>query len=192
MKTLKTTILKTKYALVALLVAFSFSCSPEDGAAGPIGPAGANGADGVAGTDGNANVQTLTIDATTFAGTFDNVSIPEITQDVLDNDAIISYLADAGTNWVAIPCPFDTYQFDFSVHVTLNVGSIDLDYGDASGTGFSITAGDLQTLKVIIIESTSTTAKVSNNKQQVYNELAQAGINIKDYYAVCDYYGIAY
>ena len=189
MKTLKTTILKTKYALVALFVAFSFSCSPEDGAPGAIGPAGADGADG---TDGNANVQTLTFDATSFAGTFDSIDIPELTQSVLDNDAIISYLTDDGDNWVPIPCPFDTFQFDFSVHVNSRVGFMDLDYGDASGAGFSIAAGDLQTLKVVIIQSTSTTSKVSNNKQQVYNELAQAGIDIKDYYAVCDYYGIEY
>ena len=190
MKTLKTTISKTKYALLALFVAFSFSCSPEDGAPGAIGPAGA---DGTNGADGNANVQTFTFDATGFAGTFDSVTISQITQDVLDNDAILSYLTNDGNDWVTIPCPFDSFQFDFSVHVNSRVGFMDLDYGDASGSGFSITAGDLQTLKVIIIESTSTTnAKTINGKQQIYNELNQAGVNIKDYYAVCDYYGIDY
>jgi hypothetical protein len=176
--------------LLALLVAFSVSCSPEDGndgAQGPAGPAGTNG------TDGNANVQTFTFDATTFSGSFDDVAIPELTQNVLDNDAVLSYLTNNGSNWVPIPCPFDTYLFDFSVHVGLGVGFLTLDYGDASGSNFSISAGDLQTLKVVIIESTSTTTgKTFSGKQQIYNELNQAGVNINDYYAVCDFYGIAH
>lgn len=200
MKTLKTTILKTKYILLALFVAFSFSCSPEDGDLGPIGPAGvdgingadgADGADGSDGSDGNANVQTFSYDATAFAGSWDNVAIPELTQNVLDNDLITGYLTSNGTTWVPIPCPYDSYAFSFSVHVALYVGNFVLDYGDASGSDYSITAGTLQELKVIIVESKNS-GKMSDSKQQVYNELYQAGVDIRDYYAVCDYFGIAY
>lgn len=190
MKTISTTISTTKYFLLALLVAFSFSCSPEDGEDGAIGPAGPAGANGV---DGNANVQTLTFDATTFAGSYNSVAITELTQDVIDNDVVLSYLTEDNSVWVPIPCPYDTIAFNFSVHVTLYDGGMDLDYQDASGSAYTVTAGNLQTLKVVIIESTSTTAgKTNNGKQQIYNELAQAGIDIKDYQAVCDYYGIAY
>lgn len=190
MKLLKTTISKSKYFLLALLVAFSFSCSPEDGEDGAIGPAGPAGTNG---TDGNANVQTLTFDATTFAGSYDSVTIPELTQDVVNNDVVLSYLTENNSVWVPIPCPYDTIGFNFSVHVALYNGGMDLDYNDASGSAYTVTAGDLQTLKVVIIESTSTTAgRTNNGKQQIYNELAQAGVNIQDYQAVCDYYGIAY
>ncbi len=147
---MKHLILKTKYVILALLVTFSFSCS-DDGEQGPQGQTGVAEADGA---NGNANVQTLTFDASAFSGTFDMVTIPEITQDVLDNDAILGYLTDDGTNWVTIPCPFDNFQFDFSVLVTKYLGFMNLDYGDANGNGLSITAGDLQSLKVIIIEST--------------------------------------
>jgi len=67
---MKTTILKTKYILLALLVAFSFSCSPEDGDPGPQGEQGIAGTNGTNGTDGNANVQNITFDASAFSGSF--------------------------------------------------------------------------------------------------------------------------
>ncbi|PWI31042.1 hypothetical protein DI383_06290 [Flavobacteriaceae bacterium LYZ1037] len=183
------TISKIKYVALAFLIAFSVSCSTEDGAVGPAGPAGADGTDG---TDGNANVQTFTFDASGFTGSNNAVSIPEITQSVLDNDAILGYLTDDGAYWVSIPSPFDSYQFDFSVQVTTSLGYFELDYGNAAGNAYTVTAGELQDLKVIIIESTSTTAGKLNSQNQVINELNQAGVNIKDYYAVCDYYGIPY
>ncbi|OIQ21273.1 hypothetical protein [Lacinutrix sp. MedPE-SW] len=186
----KSTILKAKYFLLALLVAFTFSCSTEDGKDGEQGP---QGEQGIAGIDGNANVQTITFDASSFSGSFSSVSIPQLTQDVLQNDVVISYLTDSDNYWVPIPCPYESIGFDFAVHVILYEGGLDLDYLDASNSTYSISAGDLQSLKVVIIESTSTTTgKNTNGKQQIYNELAQAGIDIKDYYAVCDYYGIAY
>ncbi|WP_452221880.1 collagen-like triple helix repeat-containing protein [Lacinutrix salivirga] len=188
---MKNLVKNTKYILLACIVAFSFACSAEDGEDGAVGPAGPAGTDGTNGTDGNANVQVLTIDATSFAGSSDDVTVPELTQDVIDNDVVLGYLTDDGTNWVPVPCPFDTYQFDFSVHVTLTDGFYSLDYGDGSGNALSISAGDLQTLKVVIIEAT-TAAKSSNKKQHVYSELEQAGVNSNDYYAVCNYYGIAY
>ncbi|WP_452225312.1 hypothetical protein [Lacinutrix chionoecetis] len=189
MITLKTTISKTKYVVLALFIAFGFSCSPEDGEQGPQGEPGVAGTNG---TDGNANVQTFTFDASGFSGTNTAVSIPAITQSVLDNDAILGYLTDDGAYWVSIPCPFDSYQFDFSVQVTSSVGYYELDYGNAAGSAYTVTVGELQALKIIVIESTNTTAGKLNAQDQVVNELNQAGVDIKDYYAVCDFYGIAY
>jgi len=184
---MKQLVLKTKYAVLALLVAFTFSCDGEDGAPGTPG---AEGPAGINGTNGNANVQAITFDATAFAGTFDEADIPQLTQDVLDNDAILTYL-NSGT-WFPVPCPADTFGFDHAVDVNLSVGTVTFDYSNGSGAAVSITAGDLVSGRVVIIESTSTTAGKTSSKQQVYNELNQAGVNINDYYAVCDYYGIAY
>ncbi|WP_397363551.1 hypothetical protein [Olleya sp. R77988] len=185
---MKHLILKTKYVVLALLVSFCFSCSTEDGADGPAEPAGANGIDGA---DGNANVQNITFDASAFAGTFDSVTITQLTQDVLENDAILTYL-NTGSNWFPVPCPADSIGFDHAVDVTYSVGAIDFDYIDSSGSSASITAGDLVSGRVIIIESTSTTASRVNTTQKVFMELNAAGIDINDYEAVCNYYGIAY
>ncbi|WP_157472987.1 hypothetical protein [Eudoraea adriatica] len=169
------------------------------GAAGPTGPAGADGADGAAGADGvdgvdgvdgNANVQNITFDASTFEGTFDQVTITQLTQDVLDNDGILVYLND-GIRWFPVPCPADSFGFPFGVDVNLAVQLIIFDYVDGSGNNASIAAGDLDSGRVIIIESTTTTSG-KTSQQQVYDRLREAGVNVNDYYAVCDFYDIAY
>lgn len=51
--TMQTMMTKTKFVLIAFLVAFSFSCSPEDG---NDGATGSQGEQGPSGQDGNANV----------------------------------------------------------------------------------------------------------------------------------------
>lgn len=190
MKRIKTTISRSKYFLLALLVAFSFSCSPEDGndgATGAIGPAGTNGTNG---EDGNANVQTFVFDTATESGIGINLDVPQITQDVLDNDVILSYYESSTGIYYQMPggannAIFVTRPFAF-------VNSFDIRFHDWDGTSYSITAGDVVKVKIIIIESTSTTAGKISGKQQVYNALNQAGVNINDYYAVCDYYGVAH
>jgi len=187
---MKTTILKTKYILLALLVAFSFSCSPEDGDPGPQGEQGIAGTNGTNGTDGNANVQNITFDASAFSGSFNTTSIAELTQDVLDNDAILVYLNEG--NWFPVPCPADSFRFDHAVDVNLSVGTVTFDYSNGSGSAVSISAGDLISGRVIIIESTSTTSSRVYTTQKVFTELNSAGIDVNDYYAVCDYYGIVY
>ncbi|MEL0645687.1 hypothetical protein V6251_14940 [Olleya sp. Ti.3.14] len=189
---MKHLLLKSKFILLAIIVAFNFSCSTEDGADGPAGADGIDGTNGADGMDGNANVQSITLDASTFSGNYTSVAIPEITQDILDNGVILTYLNNNPNNWVPVPCPFDTIAFDFSVHVIHYLGGIDFDYGDASGSNYTIAAGDLNSLRVIIIESSSNARFTTNSKQQTYNQLSQAGIDITNYYQVCDYYGIAY
>ncbi|HLV38002.1 MAG TPA: hypothetical protein VKY47_00995, partial [Xanthomarina sp.] len=117
MKTIQTTILKSKYVLLALLVAFSFSCSPEDGtdgAPGAIGPAGTNG------EDGNANVQS----SDWFQIQFDYLNdednygtmlleIPNI-QDFMDNGGVfIMYVKiEVEEHSFIYPLPYDdSYSF---------------------------------------------------------------------------------
>ncbi|RSK42123.1 hypothetical protein [Mangrovimonas spongiae] len=179
---MKPFMLNLKQIALALLVIFSVSCSPEDGEQGPPGE------------DGNANVQTITFDASSFDGTASYVEIPELTEDVLANDAVLTYLlmhTSSEDIWFQVPCPVDLWGFDYAVDVNMSVGYIWFDYADGNGDSTSITAGDLQSGKVIIIESSSTTsARTSNTKQQVYAELKQAGVDINDYYAVCEYYSI--
>lgn len=189
---MKHLLLKSKFVLLAIIVAFNFSCSTEDGADGPAGTDGIDGINGADGMDGNANVQTITIDASTFSGNYTSISVPEITQEVLDNDVVLTYLTDSPNYWVTIPCPYDSVAFNFSVHVIHYLEGIDLDYNDASGSFYNISAGDLTSLKVIIIKSSSGARIANNNKQQTYNQLSQAGVDITNYYEVCDYYGIKY
>jgi len=182
---MKHLVLKTKYALLALLVVFAFSCDGEDGAPGAEGPAGAAGA---AGINGNANVEVITIDMSTESGSFDDVTVPELTQDVIDNDVILGYIR-RGSSLHPVPTVEDSSIIPFGVSVSISTSTYTMDYVDgATGGAHSISAGDIDELKVVIIESTS--GKTGDSKQQIYNELAQAGVNMSDYYAVANYYGI--
>ncbi|MCX7550666.1 hypothetical protein [Xanthomarina sp. F2636L] len=100
MKTISNLISKSKYVLLAFLVIFSFSCSPEDGDTGPQGPAGMDGTDGTDGTDGNANViysswfgpdgQTFISNGYTSYAEFE-VSAPELTNDIINNGVVLVY-----------------------------------------------------------------------------------------------------
>ncbi len=99
-KTIQTNMSKYKYLLMAFLVAFSFSCSPEDGddgAPGPQGPAGTNG------QDGNANVfssswaefETAVWEpmSSEFGIDYRNypITVSEITQDIVDSGTVLVY-----------------------------------------------------------------------------------------------------
>ena len=157
MKILRRSFAATKYLIFALLIPMSFAFFAENtnddltkiqAAAEPEAQ------------DDQLEVQTFIFDARDFSGTYDVINIPEITQDVLDNDLIICYLTSNGNNWVTVPCPYDVHQFNVSVYITTSVGYLSLDYGDIYGKECSVKAGDLQKLKVSILKS-----KKSNKNQ---------------------------
>lgn len=98
---MKHLISKIKYVVLAFLVAFSFSCSPEDGndgAQGPEGPAGP------AGTDGNANVTSVIFENQTINNGNTVFVIPELTQDIFDNGLVYAYATVTGNAyWEVLP-----------------------------------------------------------------------------------------
>ncbi|MGO1584343.1 MAG: hypothetical protein ACTJHS_06320 [Mesonia sp.] len=186
---MKNYISESTYVFLALLITFSFSCTLEDddGATQEEQSLAEE-------SEENTNVKTFTYDASSFTGTYTEFSIPEITQDVIENEVVLTYLTDDGSYWISPSQPTDhTIKFDFLAHTVLTVGTLILDYDDASGSKHHIDVGDLETFKVIIIKSPNTISKKAiNTKQQIINELNQVGINMNDYYAVCNYYGIDY
>ena len=104
MKTIQTTISKSKYVLLALLVAFSFSCSPEDGNDGAAGPTGAAGANGTNGQDGNANVTSVLFENQTINNGDTAFIIPELDQDIYDNGIVYAYVTVTGNDyWEVLP-----------------------------------------------------------------------------------------
>ncbi len=88
--------LKTKYMLLALIIALTLSCSPEDGEIGPQGLAGKDG------KDGNANVTSVILeDVSLLAGT-NKFSIPELTRDFVNNGLVLGYAGQASA-WYTMP-----------------------------------------------------------------------------------------
>jgi hypothetical protein len=144
---------------------------------------------GPAGADGNANVQTYTFDVSAKNGTHWNISASQLTQDVLDNDGILVYLRRSDGSYYPIP---GTSVGD-EIKVFLVSGTVQIMFYDRiTGSSLTPSVGTYTLLKLVIIESSNTTAgKMSSTSQQaVYNELENAGIDINNYYEVCNYYGI--
>ncbi|KSA12439.1 collagen-like protein [Maribacter dokdonensis] len=172
----------------------------EQGEQGETGPAGEDGTDGTNGTngedgeDGNANVDTYTYDLSSESGATITVNATALSQEVIDNDLILGYLLKNGNTYTPIPAPIYAFGLgdnsDIAVEISLNrywmffyeVGTENLK---------SVTAGQLDELKLIVIESNSTTSGKSS-KANTLSNLKSAGVDTNDYYAVMDYYGLAY
>ena len=186
MKLLKT-ISKSKYFILALLVAFSFSCSSEDGADGAVGPAGADGIDG---TDGNANVissgwveyDTAVWGAISneFGIDFRNYPIiaSEITQDIVDEGVVLVYSRFIITDT-------QTYMLPFTENITgadptgqtlsfrFEVNDLTLKMRNVSGTGDPGTFGGsgIAEYRYIIIPSDSGRTESIDFSKMSYEEV---------------------
>jgi len=153
---------------------------------GPEGPAGPAGTDG---TDGNANVissdwfaATWTVPSTSAAFTH---TAPEITQDVLDTGVIMVYMKTSGHVY-ALPISFMGDSNPKEYNFWADPGSVRIWFTAES----SYSPSSSKRFRYVIIPSNNDQSRTTNPKQAVYDELANAGIHINDYYAVCAYYGI--
>ncbi|GGG42442.1 hypothetical protein [Bizionia arctica] len=206
MKTIQTTISKSKYVLLALLVVFSFSCSTEDGEQGPIGPAGV---DGTNGENGNANVQNFMFNSPSWNTIGSGLYIDLtgiITDDILENDVLLTFVKFSVIDLVS-SIPGSVYVNGYRNYPVLFGNSTSTEPGpyvmavismemDGSFTP-NANLEPVDWVKLIIIESSNTTTsngngRVMSGKETVLQELKDAGVNKDNYEEVCDYYGIAY
>ena len=154
------------------------------GAAGPAGQDGTDGADGapgIPGEDGNANVQSITFDLSGRAGANTIVlDVPQITQQVLDEDLVLVYLRASGSDpalWKLAEGPgiVDDHLLETEYIVgqaTVRILNEDL----SSGPNFST---DYDSAKVIIIEASVLLTGKSN-------------LDYSDYHAVMEHYKLNY
>jgi len=167
-----------------------------DGADGTDGSDGSDGTDGLDGVDGNANVQTYFYDNPAWGGgsgmDIDMTGI--LTTEVVENDVILSYIKNTGSTevyaipgWVWIGTGYRQYAAFVNAIPIFRIVSLELNGSFTSNANLV----DADWVKIIIIESTNTTTgRVANPQQAVYNELEMANVDVNDYYAVCAYYGI--
>ena len=94
------------YLIIAAAVAFT-SCTPEDGVDGMDGAQGEQGIpgqDGQDGEDGNANVTSILLIDQTISDGNNVFTIPELTQDIVDNGFVYGYITVNGNNyWEDMP-----------------------------------------------------------------------------------------
>jgi len=162
------------------------------GPTGPAGPAGADGANGADGADGNANVTTITFHGPTYTNSVMNLNVPELTQEVIDKAAILGYVEKGG---VFYPVPGITGGEKLKVKISLNTYTISSH--DRFTDAFIANPGIVTVVKLVIITTTNTKNVTGNGRIEsapqdlIYNELEGAGVDISDYEAVCEYYGIS-
>ncbi|SDM64374.1 collagen-like protein [Kriegella aquimaris] len=172
----------------------------EIGPAGPQGEPGTDGRNGINGEDGNANVQSFTYDLNAVASSYYGFDIPEVTADVLRNDAILTYLQFSEPLLFTYPLPSkvmigfggDRY-LNSDVNIVFSVGRGSISFREIGGTfnipNSAIRAGDLKRLRILIIESTGSISR-KGTKLDVSQELEAAGIDINNYDEVARYYGL--
>ena len=192
---------KTKYVVMALVFLIAYSCSKdgEDGTDGAIGPKGDQGEQGLAGEngeDGNANVNTYVYDLSSESGSSIPVDLPEFTQDVIDNDLIIGYLQNGAGSGTYYPIPAGVWPngtggfYDIAVDIAVGKYWVHF-YQVGTQTFMDVTSVELGKLKIIVAESTNTTTGKSG-KVSIRESLKSAGVDINDYFAVMDYFGLDY
>ncbi|MFK5877896.1 MAG: hypothetical protein QM478_00215 [Flavobacteriaceae bacterium] len=167
------------YVTFVLFLSFAVSsCSGDDGA---MGPAGTDGADGTNGTDGNANVTSVIMLGESITIGYNNFAVSELTQDIYDSGVVLGYTTVSGNSfWETLPV---ISAADHTVMLEIDRISI--------GTITLLSTFD-QTLnfRFILIASNNSSGRTANPQQAIYNELADAGVDVNDYYAVCAYYDI--
>ncbi len=195
------------YAVFVLFLGFAISsCKGDDGTDGINGIDGATGPAGADGQDGNANVQTYIYDNpiwnTSGSGMFINME-DILTTKTIDIDVILVYVkhgiyvnAIPGLVWAgSVYRNYSVFFYDSnqSPPESLLIISLELNGNVTPNANLA----PIEWVKVIIIDSTNVTntngngKSMTNSKQEIYNELENAGIDINKYDEVCDYFGIS-
>lgn len=159
------------------------------------GADGTDGADGTNGTDGNANVQSLDIDISSWAG---GTNIPfdiPIDAEVRPNYAFLFYMQfKEGQGNVIHPVPGInplSTTITNEVYYKNDVASPNayiyfVNTSDGSAFNFP---GDLYE-RIIIVAIEKSTSGNKSAQESLITELKVAGIDMNDYHAVVEYFGL--
>ena len=156
--------------MIALFTLAIVSCSPEDGK---------DGQQGIPGEDGNANVKSYLFENVNLkSNDINSFAISAITQDILDNGAVLAYISSDANSWSPLPLITEGLVVNLSF---LELGSADI------STNFDV----LTNVKFIIIGGSPGNGSKNageSSQQGVYDELKLANVNVNDYEAVVAYF----
>ncbi len=193
--------------LVVFLFLLGIVLSSCEGPEGPVGPAGPQGAQGPAGPqgpagndgqDGNANVSiirlasdTINWQAGSYFGRTANVFIINdnmVSQDIIDHGTVLGYGLLSGV-WFPMPFIWEKSGGSSTQYLTFTyiLNEIKLYAYQTSGV---LNPSNVREYRFMLItDNTVTSGRVAAGVS-VMDELKNAGVDVNDYYAVCDYYGI--
>lgn len=156
--------------------AFISSCTKE-GPQGPQGDQGDQGIQGVPGQDGNANVHSYTYDVLLSDWVLNapdyavNLDVPEITQSILDDGAVLVYLSNGSGGWM--PLPYTSWYSGYARLYKANIlyGDVTIWVLDSDLTQ-TPNPGD-RTFKIVVIEGSVASKMPSNIDLNNYEQVAR-------------------
>ncbi len=158
---------------------------------------------GPAGVDGNANVKTFIYENPIWNGTYWMDINTGLTDDQIKNDVILTYIELTNLNNVlrSVPGDIDVYYFDKFILNSLSIpsiiGGIRILCRNQAGAGWpTASLPNVNFVKIVVIKSTGTTTVTGNGmilsgKDAMLHDLESANIDVNDYKAVCNYYGVS-
>jgi len=202
--------------LFLLAFAALMSCEGPEGPEGPAGPAGAtgpagptgatgpagqDGEDGQDGQDGNANVTTISLlstDITWIEG--DYLGRPAnvyaltnnaVNQDIIDHGTVLGYCY-LNESWYFLPLTWEDLDGATRMYV-LHSYSLNTIVLYAYETFGVLDPSGIEKYRFMLItDNTVTGAKGASSEEQILEKLNKAGVDVKDYYQVMDYFGVKY
>ena len=213
---MKTIIRITNLAFIGVLL---LACSKEvsqgpigaQGSQGEQGMQGENGTDGTNGEDGEQGIQgekgengTANVISKKFdlSGWNDpsgvvNYSVywNELTMQAIENDAILFYIkTNHNGRFNPIPGRVIINSISADIELELFTGgctviSLKRNYNGIGSAYIPVAAGDIDYLRIVIIES-SISSKVGANYLTPINKLKAAGVDINNYLQVAEYFGL--
>ena len=209
---MKTSIFKLGNLLLVFALFGLFACEGPEGPQGPAGPTGPTGATGAtgpqgpagpAGEDGNANVTIVTLssgDITWVAGTYlgrtANVySFTEtgVNQDIIDHGTVLGYCYVSYEGlWYPLPFTWENSAGTSRQYILFgySLNTITLYAYQTSGV---LNPSALTEYRFLLItDNTVTAPKGESSEKAIIEKLTKAGVDVTDYYAVMDYFGLEY
>lgn len=199
---MKTTMKLLGLALITLCLTLT-SCvkdgeDGEDGAmgtAGEQGIAGTDGSNGTDGIDGNANVIASDWTSLSFPSTWDandearfTFSDINITQDVIDSYALLSYVKLTGSSTAASSVPFISLANKYEIHDAMSVGQY-IAFAIVNDIVAQPTPPTDHEVRYVLIASSSLSGK---NNAPSLEKMKENGIKTNNYKDVMDYLGLEY
>jgi len=190
---MKTVKLLSQAVFVLLLSISMSSCKGDDGEPGENGE------------DGNANVQTIRFQSPQWSnpsGSYDQIylDVPQITYDDINFSVILHYISFRNQTYALLPVDnhfINGIGAGFSISANPDNHSTTIRISKTASGALPDPTPSVDFLKIIVIKpsdiintSGNSSARPINPKQRIQSELQNAGVDIKNYYAVCEYYGV--
>jgi hypothetical protein len=200
MKTIKLLLLLT---LTTLLL---YSCTKE-GPAGPAGTNGTNGKDGTNGTNGtngkngNANVTVISLlkaDITWTAGTYLGraantfaLTNTAVNANIIDHGTVLGY-GKLTSGWYPMPFYWETSDGTSRQCVTFTYALNNITLWSWQTSGVLNPSATSEFRFLLITDNTVTPSKGASVSSEILYNLSKAGVDVNNYYAVMDYFGLDY